>query len=187
MKSFRVKEILESQRIREEIIYAIKQGKIFIYPTDTIYGLGCNALNSEAVKKIRKLKKAKHPFSVIAPSVEWIRKNLIIEYPEYLEKLPGPFTFILKKRDSEFLKEASPFDTLGIRIPDHPFTKVIQASGVPFITTSVNLSGEKPITKISETPKPIWENIDYVIYDGNLRGTPSTVIDLTTQEKRILR
>ena len=187
MKSFKVNEILSNAEIKAEVINAIKQGFIFIYPTDTIYGLGCNALNPDSVNKIRALKHAKHSFSVIAPSLEWIKKNLVVDHPEHLNKLPGPFTFILKKKEPDFLKEASAFDTLGVRIPAHPFTQIIQESGVPFITTSVNISGENPITRINETPKSIWEHVDYVVYDGKLRGTPSTVIDLTTDEKRILR
>ena len=154
----------------------IFEGKIFVYPTDTVYGLGCNALDEKAVNKIREIKKRdSKPFSVIAPSLEWIRKNLVVDVE--LEKyFPGPFTLILKKKNASFLSHASPIDTLGVRIPDNEFTKKIQKTGFPFITTSVNLSGKPPANKIEEIPDEIIFQADFVINSGSLSGKPSTLI-----------
>src|SRR3989344_4660100 len=79
----------------------IENGALFIHPTDTIYGIGCNALLETSVKKARELKgRPTSPFSVIAPSTEWITQNCIIseKQKEYLELLPGPYTLILKTR-----------------------------------------------------------------------------------------
>ncbi len=171
-----------------DVVKRIKRGDIFIYPTDTIYGIGCNALLPEAVKRIREIKKrTDKPFSIIAPSKAWIEKHFKIN-KAYLEKLPGPFTYILKPKKKElFGKEVSKFETVGVRIPDHKFTRFVEKSGVPFITTSVNFSGQEPATAIKKIPKEIIEQVDIVIDDGILDNNPSTVLDLTKSIPRILR
>ncbi|HTY43787.1 MAG TPA: L-threonylcarbamoyladenylate synthase [Patescibacteria group bacterium] len=154
----------------------ILAGKIFIYPTDTVYGIGCNALNKESVREIREIKKRdEKPFSVIAPSFKWIEDNCIID-TELRKYLPGPYTIILKKKDKNFLSHVSEKETIGIRIPDNEFTKRIQEAGVPFITTSVNFSGEKPANNIEEIPKEILEKVNFIFNSGELSGKPSTLI-----------
>jgi len=162
-----------------KIIEAIKKGKIFIYPTDTIYGIGCDATNTKAVEKIKQIKQRdkEKPLSIIAPSIKWIKENLIIDENLDLKKyLPGPYTLILKKRNTNFLNHVSNTDSLGIRIPKNKFTKLIQSSGVPFITTSVNLQGETPIKSPREIPEQIKNQVDEIIDAGELIGTPSTLI-----------
>lgn len=162
----------------EKLIDLIKSGSIFIYPTDTIYGLGCNALDEKAVHKIKEIKSrdSQKPLSIIAPSKAWILENLETTQ-EFIDKyLPGPYTLILKKKSPSFLSHVSQSETLGIRIPKHEFTKTIQKAQVPFITTSVNLSGEKPATTIEEIKPEILEKADMIINSNHLSGTPSTII-----------
>lgn len=168
-----------------DLIKEIKKGKIFIYPTDTIYGLGCDATNKDSVEKIKKIKKRdkNKPLSIIAPSIDWIKENLIIDV-RLNDYLPGPYTIILKKKIKDFLLHVSDTDSLGIRIPDNKTTKKIQKSNLPFITTSVNLSGEKNITKISEISNEILNQVDYVIDFGELSGSPSTLIINGKEVKR---
>ena len=162
----------------------IKQGKIFIYPTDTIYGIGCDATNKQVVTKIRKIKQRdKKPFSIISPSINWIKENFIVEV-NLKKYLPGPYTLILKKKDKEFLNWVSDTDSLGIRIPDDDFCRKIQKAGVPFITTSVNLSGQSPITKISEIPRQIINKVDIIVDKGELNAMPSTLIINGKEVKR---
>lgn len=154
----------------------IQTGKIFIYPTDTIYGLGCNAENKKAVERIRKIKQRdQKPFSIIAPSIEWIKEKCIID-PSLHNYLPGPYTLILKKKNPSFLSWVSSGDSLGIRIPKSTFCDKIRDSGVPFITTSVNLSGEQPANSIEEINKEIISQVDIIINEGKLTGKPSTLI-----------
>lgn len=156
----------------------ILAGKLFIYPTDTLYGIGCDATNEKSVNKIKNIKARDKdkPLSIIAPSIEWIEKNFIVDVD--LEKyLPGAYTIILKKKNSEFLKWISLGDSIGIRIPANEFTKEIQKTGVPFVTTSVNLSGEPFALKLEDIKKEIIEAIDYVIEsEEKLSGIPSTLI-----------
>ena len=167
------------------LIKEIKTGKIFIYPTDTIYGIGCNAEDKKAVNKIKNIKKREKnkPLSIIAPSKAWIRQHCIIN-TNLSKYLPGPYTLILKKKRKNFLSHVSDIDSLGVRIPKNSFTKQIQKSKLPFITTSVNLSKQKPITKPDQIPKTILKQIDYVIDAGTLNGKPSTLIINNKKIKR---
>jgi len=165
---------------QQELTNKIKSGKIFIYPTDTIYGIGCDATNKQAVEKIKKIKSRDKdkPLSIIAPSINWIKENLIVDLN--LDKyLPGPYTLILKKKNKDFLSYVSNTDSLGIRIPDSEICKQIQKSNLPFISTSVNIAGEKPAISISDISKEIINKVDEVIEADNgsqLSGKPSTLI-----------
>ena len=152
------------------------QTKIFIYPTDTIYGLGCDAEDREKVKKIRLIKKRdEKPFSVIAPSLNWIKKNCQVNF-EIEKYLPGPYTLILKKKNPEFLKHVSKTEYLGVRIPNHPFIKILQKTKKPIVTTSVNFSGEKPANSVKEINKKILKKVDFIIDGGKLSGKASKII-----------
>jgi len=171
----------------KEIIRSIKKGKIFIYPTDTIYGIGCDATRPKAVEKIKEIKDRDKdkPLSIIAPSIDWIKENLIIDNDLDLEKyLPGPYTLILKKKNLEFLKHISSTDSLGIRIPKSEFCDIIRSSGLPFVTTSVNLSGESFALEVCDISPNILEEVDIVIDEGKLSGKPSTLIINGKEVKR---
>lgn len=163
-----------------EIVEAVKQGKLFIYPTDTIYGLGCDATNKEAVARIKELKgrDKNKPMSVIAPNVAWIKKHCVVDDMILEKYLPGQYTLILTKLRKNYLTHVSPTDSLGVRIPDNEFTVRIQASGLPFITTSVNLSGERPYVHIDDIPEEIKAKVDIVIKGDEKRmtGKPSALI-----------
>jgi L-threonylcarbamoyladenylate synthase len=159
-----------------DLRYEILKGKIFIYPTDTIYGIGCNALNQASVKKIRNIKQRdQKPFSIIAPSFDWIEQNCIVDI-NLKKYLPGPYTIILKKKDPKCLPWVSDTDTLGVRIPKSKFCKEIQKTKLPFITTSVNISGQMPANSITEVSKDLKGKVDFIIDEGTLSGKPSTLI-----------
>lgn len=182
-------KIIKLEKIKEkEIIKAIKQGKIIIYPTDTVYGIGCDALNSDSVLKIRMMKgrDAEKPFSVIAPSKQWVCKNFEVN-SSYIQKLPGPFTFILRaKKEKLVSNQVSDSNLIAVRIPDHPITGVIQKANTPFVTTSLNMSGEQTISDIKKIPNKIQKQADIIIDAGILISKPSTIIDLTGKIARII-
>lgn len=155
----------------------INVNQIFIYPTDTIYGIGCDATNEILVNKIREIKKRDNkPFSVIAPSVKWILENFEVDEELINKYLPGPYTLLLKKKNSDFLKSVSDNEYVGIRIPDCEFTKKIQETGKPIVTTSVNLSGQPFATEIENVDKNILDSVDEVFDVGKLNGKPSTLV-----------
>ena len=160
MKQLDLKDVLGNSGLKKGTVDAIRSGALFIYPTDTVYGIGCNAENRASVRKIRKAKGTDHPFSVIAPSKKWITERLKSSSQEYLKKLPGPYTLVFRKRRPGFLSAAGPGDSLGVRIPKHPFSRLVASAAVPFITTSANISGQdissvpwsKQVAFSSETP-----------------------------------
>ncbi|MFC1741299.1 L-threonylcarbamoyladenylate synthase [Nanoarchaeota archaeon] len=160
------------------------RNEVFIYPTDTLYGLGCNAEKPELVNRIREIKDAyDQPFSVIAPSKDWIKENLGYkeEFDRYLEKLPGPYTLIMDIRNKSCvsLETTASKESLGVRIPDNWFTEIVNKAGIPIITTSVNRHGEAPVTEIDNVPENIKSKTDFAIDDGKIEGSPSTLINLT--------
>jgi len=173
-----------------DIINRMKAGEIIIYPTDTVYGIGCNASKPGSVSLIREIKKrdANKPLSVIAPSKKWIYDHFEINKKSYIQTLPGPFTFVLNMKKRAVARNVNPgSETLGVRIPYHAFTRLVQRANIPFITTSVNLSGQKPVREIREIPRSILKRVDIVIDGGFLPNYPSTIIDLTGEIARILK
>lgn len=169
----------------DEITERIKQGAVFIHPTDTIYGLGCNALDKEAVQKIRKLKQRPHlPLSIWAPSLEWIKENCLIDQKakEWLAKLPGPYTLILKLKNKKALANniAPGKETLGVRLPDHWFGEVVRALNVPFVTTSANRSGQPFMTSQRDLDPEIARGVEFTIYEGEKKLHPSKIVDLVS-------
>jgi L-threonylcarbamoyladenylate synthase len=168
--------IIKEKDLTKELIGRLKS-EIFIYPTDTIYGIGCDASKVALVERIREIKNRDSKFmSVIAPSLKWIFENFEVE-GELIEKyLPGPYTLLLKKKNFDFLEGVSGNEYVGIRIPDCSFTKVLQELNIPIVTTSVNLSGEKPANKIDEIDERILGEINIIIDFGKLSGKASTLI-----------
>ncbi|MFH1455616.1 MAG: L-threonylcarbamoyladenylate synthase [archaeon] len=183
-------QVLRLKELTQQfIVEEIKAGKIFIYPTDTLYGIGCDATNIKAVRNIRKIKRrSKKPFSVIAPSKKWITSNFKLK-ATFLKKLPGPFTYILKPKNKQLLPKAvlKGAKMIGVRIPKHKFTTFIQKSGKPFVTTSVNISGQQHIFQVIDIPKEILEKVDYVIDDGVLANPASTILDFSQEPPSIIK
>ncbi len=173
-----------------EILLKIKEGAVFIYPTDTIYGIGANALNHDAVKKIRDAKnRYEMPFSVIAPSKDWIRENCEINkrVEEWIEKLPGPYTLILKLKNNDAIEQIvnAGMKTIGVRIPDHWITEISSELNLPIVTTSANITGSPFITSLDNLDVNIKSKVDFAINEGDLKGRPSTLVDLTKEEEEI--
>ncbi len=177
---------------KERYAKAIHQGELFLHPTDTINGLGCNATNDKAVLKLRKIK-GNHtgPFSVIAPSKQWIRDNCeMSEHAEkWLSRLPGPYTLIMKlKHKGAISKEVNNGgDTLGIRIPDHWISEFVNFTKVPIITTSANLKGQEYVEDLDELHSDIKNNMTFMIYDVGGRKSPSDIVFLNEEKPRVIK
>ena len=164
-----------------------KNGALFIHPTDTIYGLGCNARDETAVNKIRILKnRHTQPFAVIAPSKNWIRMNCELpkDQEKYLEKLPGAYTLILKLKNKDAISENvnKGLDTIGVRMPDHWFQDFVALLNIPVVSTSVNKTGQEYMTSLFDLNSHIKRRVDYIIYEGKIEGKPSTLIRLDKEK-----
>ena len=172
----------ETQQNKQAIIDLIKEGKVFIYPTDTVYGLGCDANNDAAVKRIRDIKQSyDQPFSIIAPTKQWILDNCTItpKIQEWLNKLPGPYTLILNLIQEAASQELILGKTsVGVRMPDHWFTNIITEANIPFVTTSVNIHGQPYLTDPKNLSEEIKEKIDVLIDEGMKTDKPSTIVNL---------
>ncbi len=181
----------EFEAAKEDLYEQIMNGAVFIYPTDTIYGIGCDARNPAAVKKIRRLKGRKDaPFSIIAPSKGWVRSCCEVgkEAEVWLGKLPGPLTLILRKKGKCVAKEVTPgLSTLGVRMPRHWFLAHAEELDIPIVTTSANKHGEQYMTSLESLDDDIKIGVDFIIYEGEKNGKPSKLIDLSDSFKIIER
>lgn len=174
--------------LRKKELWERLKNAVVIYPTDTVYGIGCNAEREDLVERIYKIKKRPRnkPVSVIAPSFEWIFEHCICEKEVVKRYLPGAYTLILPKKSKDFLSWVASGETIGVRIPAHPIAKVVEALEIPFVTTSANISGEKPASSLQEIPCEILEKASIIIDGGELPGKPSTIIDLTKEKPLII-
>lgn len=162
---------------------------VFIYPTDTIYGIGCDARNEKLVDRIRKMKKTGNPFSIIIPHKKWIRENCAVgkKAVEWLGRLPGPYTLIFRlKKKNVVAGNVSYADTIAVRIPDNWFSQVVKELGFPIISTSANFHGQNYMMTLDDLPHEIRQEVDYIFYDGELKGHPSTIIHLEGDEVKVV-
>jgi len=185
---------IENQDLKDHLNEArniLRRGGIILYPTDTIYGLGVDAFNEEAIKKLYKLKKRPldKPISICLHDTGWIEK--VAHLNPKIEKitdmiLPGPFTIILKKKNTIPSILTGGSEKIGIRIPDNIISREL-ANEFPITTTSANISGMKTHNNIKDIIKQIGE-VDLALDAGPLKKRePSTVIDLTIEPPKILR
>ena len=186
-------EIITKSELRlqyPEILQRIKDGAVFIHPSDTIYGLSCNALSSQAVQKLRRLKdRATNPFSVWVPSIDWISKNCKMSGKSavWLKELPGPYTIVTQLHNKKAVAtEVIPaVKTLGVRLPNHWFHKIVQDLDFPIVTTSVNKSGQPFMTSLEDLDADIQAGVDFIVYEGKKPGKPSKIINVV--ENRVVR
>ena len=172
---------------REEFSEKIKAGCLFIHPTDTIYGIGCNALDAKAVAKIRELKgRPTSPLSIWVPQKLWIKKNCSLskEAKEWLAKLPGPYTLILALKNVKAVaKEVIPTThNLGVRLPNHWFSSFVETLGIPIITTSANKGGEPFMTRLESLDPDIERACEFMVYEGVKEARHSTIVNLEKNE-----
>lgn len=177
-------------------ISTLFRGGIIAYPTDTVYGLGTDALNQESIKRMFRIKNRSplDPISISLARISDIDRYAYIENRAFIEKLkkydlfPGPVTLILKKRKyiSDILTGGK--NTIGVRVPNHGIAReLVEELERPITTTSANISSQPPVSDYKNLSDEILEKVDYVVKGKCKYGKPSTVIDLTKEEPEILR
>lgn len=181
----------------QQVVDVLKKGGLIIYPTDTIYGLGCDITNQKAIEKvcqIRGLKPEKANLSFICYDLSHISdyvKPIDTSTFRLLKKaLPGPFTFIFEATSKVPKLLSSNKKTVGIRVPDNNIAReIVKQLGNPILSTSIH--DEDEIMEYSTDPELIYEKynklVDIVIDGGYGGNIPSTVIDCTSGNFEILR
>ena len=182
---------LNADKLASEIV----TGRLFIHPTDTIYGLGCNAYDSQAVERIYKLKQRDRRKALILIAGDIMQISDMVEtIPESAERLinnfwPGPLTLIFESssRIREFVFGRS--RTVAIRIPDSLICQeLIKETGFPLVSTSANRSGEPAATTAQQVKRVFQSELDLIIDGGKtFETTPSTLVDITKTPARIVR
>jgi tRNA threonylcarbamoyl adenosine modification protein (Sua5/YciO/YrdC/YwlC family) len=181
------------KRLIEKAAEVLKAGGVIAYPTDTIYGLGCDLYNKKAIQRIYQIKRRdpKKPFSFICSDLKHISEYAQVTNLAYRimkRYLPGPYTFILPGTKLVPRIMLTKRKTVGIRVPDHPIClALVKALGNPIISTSANLSGEEALTDPREIEETLGSQIDLIIDGGILAVQPSTVVSLIDDEVRVVR
>ena len=179
----------------EEPAKIIKGGGIVVFPTETVYGIGANGLNAEAVKKIYEIKRRplSKPITLLVNSMEMIErvaKNITpLEYAIIKEFFPGPLTIILQKKDVVPDIVTSGGMTVGIRMPANEIAlELINRAGVPLATPSANISDKPSKTNIKDVMSDFPEGVDCFIDGGKSKiGVASTIVQVIDGVPHILR
>ncbi|WP_209330419.1 L-threonylcarbamoyladenylate synthase [Lunatimonas salinarum] len=186
----------DPRRVRK-IVDALEAGAVIIYPTDTVYGLGCAIFNQKAIQRVAQIKGVKpekHDFSFICYDLSDISEytrtlgNRVFKLMK--KSLPGPFTFILEANNKVPKLLNNKKKTVGIRVPDHAIPRLlVKELGQPILTTSIR--DEDDVIEYSTDPELIYEKykdqVDIIIDGGYGHNVASTVVDCTQDEITVLR
>ena len=192
----RVLPIIEdniNMRHIEDIVSVLRDGGIIVYPTDTVYAIGCDALNNQAIERIcslKAMKSAKTNLSIICSDISEVSQYAKFDNQQFRlmkNNLPGPFTFILPAM-SKLPKAFKGRRTVGIRIPENKIaTAIEQELGHPILTTSVPAQDDDYRCEPEMIAESLGNFVDIVVDSGRGGLVPSTVIDCTSGEPEIIR
>jgi tRNA threonylcarbamoyl adenosine modification protein (Sua5/YciO/YrdC/YwlC family) len=186
-----------NEKVIQQVVDVLQKGGIVIYPTDTVYGMGCDISNSKAIEKIckiRGIKPEKANFSFICYDLSHISdftRQIDNETYRVIKKaLPGPFTFIFNANKNVPKLLSSNKKTVGIRVPDNTIARaIVKMLGNPIISTSIHDDDE--IMEYSTDPELIHEKyqdiVDLVIDGGYGDNEPSTIVDCSEGNFEIIR
>ena len=171
----------------------VKSGGLVIYPTETIYGLGCDPLSVKAVERVFEVKGAREkPLPVLASDIKDVERiaYLLGKARQVAVRFwPGPLTLVLPKTVVLPSIVTSNLDSVGVRVPDHDVAiQLIRLSSGLLVGTSANETGETPPRSAQEVANQIGDEVDIILDGGPTSfGLPSTVIDWTSERPKILR
>jgi tRNA threonylcarbamoyl adenosine modification protein (Sua5/YciO/YrdC/YwlC family) len=180
-------------RLIKQVAATLNDGGVIAYPTDTVYGFGCSLYNKKGIERIYLIKRSEknRPFSFICADLKDI--SLYTKVSNYAYKtmkrfLPGPYTFILEGTKLVPKIMLTKRSTAGIRVPDNQIClSLVKELGHPIITTSAQLPGGEVFYDPGEIERKVGHALDAVIDGGMLVSEPSSVIDLTEDQPKVLR
>ncbi|MBR2146395.1 MAG: threonylcarbamoyl-AMP synthase [Muribaculaceae bacterium] len=177
----------------EEIVSVLRDGGIIVYPTDTVYAIGCDALNNQAIERIcslKAMKSAKTNLSIICSDISEVAQYAKFDNAQFRlmkNNLPGPFTFIFPAM-SKLPKAFKGRRTVGIRIPQNKIATAIERElGHPVLTTSVPAQDDDYRCEPELIAEALGGQVDIVVDAGRGGLVPSTVVDCTGAEPEIVR
>lgn len=180
-------------RLVRKVVEVLRGGGVIGYPTDTIYGIGCDLFNPEAIRKVHRLKQGdgKKPLSFICADLKDISKYAFVSdfaYKAMKRLLPGPYTFVLKATKLVPKIAQTKQKTVGIRIPDNKIClALVKELGNPIISTSVNRPDEGLYNDPREIEERFGKQLDLVVDGGLIVAEHSSIIDLTDEVPKVLR
>jgi len=180
-------------RYINKAVEILKNGGVIIYPTDTVYGFGCDIFNKRALQRIYDIKNEAGTklFSFICPNLKNISKYAKVSdyaYKTMKHLLPGPYTFVLPAAREVPKKLWSKRKTVGIRVPDHQITITLaEEMGNPIISTSVTYRTGEIILDPYEIQSVFDSKVDLMLSAGALFGKPSSIVDLSTDVPEVIR
>lgn len=192
MKIFKINPNNPENDKLKAAVDVLKNGGTVVYPTDTIYGIGANIFDTEAIQKVYSIKKrfSDKPLSACVSKIEDIHKIAYMDenMENTVEKiLPGPFTIILKKKESVPSILTAGGEKIGVRIPDNKVCMELSRK-FPITTTSANLSGQNVPESVEGVLKQLDDAVDLILDAGICKhGVHSTVIDMTVSPPQIVR
>ena len=194
-KFFDWKENIEKDELKE-VCKVINNNGVIVFPTETVYGVGGNALSSEVVKRIYEIKCRPRfkALNIMVKNKEEIQKyayiNSSIEEKIIENFMPGPITIILKKKENIIAKElTAENDTIGIRIPNNYIIKtILENCNVPIAAPSANISGKPSVTNLNDIKEDFCEKVDVMIDGGECKDKiASTIVQVVDGKIKILR
>ena len=193
MEFFDLHPVTPQQRFIQKAAEVIKQGGIIIYPTDTVYGLGCDIFNKEALERLFQIKNdaITKMFSFVCADLKDIAKYAKVSdyaYRTMKHLLPGAYTFVLPAAKDVPKKLWSKRKTVGIRVPNNEVSLAIaRAVGNPIISTSVTNRKGEVLSDVDEIKAIFNPLVDLMLSVGNLSNQPSSVIDLSNGAPEVIR
>jgi tRNA threonylcarbamoyl adenosine modification protein (Sua5/YciO/YrdC/YwlC family) len=180
-------------RLIRKVVEVLEGGGAIGYPTDTVYGVGCDLFNPEAIRRIHRLKKmeAKKPLSFICSDLKDISRYAFVSnyaYKMMKKLLPGPYTFVLTATKLVPKIAMTKQNTVGIRIPDNKIClNLVKELGHPIISTSVYKPDESLFNDPVEIEERFAKQLDLVIDGGVIVAEHSSIIDLTGEFPKVIR
>lgn len=182
------------ERLLRQVVDMLKQGAVISYPTDTVYGIGCDVFNQKAVKRIHEIKRRpkNKPFSFMACGLKNVSKYGHVSNSSYRimkRFLPGPYTFILPAMKLIPKIMINKQKNVGIRVPDNQICiQLVQMLGNPILTTSaVSLEEDSLPAHAFEVEEALGDRIDVIIDGGPLFPAPSSIVSLVNETPEIIR
>lgn len=179
-----------------EIAKALKEGKLVVFPTDTVYGIGTNAYNKEACEKIYKVKGRPEykPLIILISDISML-KEIVEDINPFEQKLidnfwPGSLTITFNKKDGVLPRVIlASYTKIGVRLIKEGLThKLIQLAGVPIVAPSANLSGSITGTKVKNIIKELGSKVDYILDCGDIeKDTVSTIVQVEDEKLVVIR